>query len=74
MVANVVAVLLFAISFGLRVANRLSGLAVALSIIGVLVTSFSGWLGGEMVYVHGMGMASEQEKRDASTAGKRRIA
>jgi len=57
MVLNLVAVALFAVNFGLRL-NRGVGATppIALTIAGVLILAVSGWLGGEMVYVHGVGV------------------
>lgn len=65
MTINLVVVVLFAINTGLRA----SGLAapdaivtapVLLSIIGVAMLFVSGWLGGQMVHVYGVGV----ERRD----------
>jgi len=38
-----------------------AGLPVVLSVIGVALLGFSGWLGGELVYVHGVGVESSPE-------------
>jgi uncharacterized membrane protein len=57
---NVIALLVFAGSFYLRTANGSSlmggsyTLAIALSVLGVLLITISGWLGGEMVFKHGV--------------------
>lgn len=39
-----------------------AGLPVVLSGIGVVLLGFSGWLGGELVYVHGVGVESSVER------------
>ncbi|MEP6601283.1 MAG: DUF2231 domain-containing protein [Nitrospirota bacterium] len=47
-----------------------AGLPVVLSVIGVALLGFSGWLGGELVYVHGVGVDSPAER---SSSDPRRI-
>jgi uncharacterized membrane protein len=70
---NVLALLLFAASFYLRTGSgaRLTGgslsIPLALSIIGVVSITISGWLGGELVYKHGVGVEqgrSQNASRD----------
>jgi uncharacterized membrane protein len=57
---NVIALLIFAASFYLRTtsgAAMVSGsytIPVALSVLGVVLITISGWLGGEMVFKHGV--------------------
>ncbi len=57
---NVIALLIFAASFYLRTTNGavlVSGsytIPVALSLLGVILISISGYLGGEMVFRHGV--------------------
>jgi uncharacterized membrane protein len=59
---NVIALLVFAASFYLRTRNGaalVSGsytIPIALSVFGVILISISGYLGGEMVYKHGVGV------------------
>jgi uncharacterized membrane protein len=55
---NVVVVLLFAISWWLRRPNPSTptGGALTASYIGVLLGLFTGWLGGELVFRHGIGV------------------
>ncbi|HEY3296529.1 MAG TPA: DUF2231 domain-containing protein [bacterium] len=61
MVINLTIVVIFIIDFSLRMRNPLThGLPFILSILGVLLLGLSGWLGGELVYVHGV--AVEQQK------------
>ena len=53
-----------------------AGLPVVLSVIGVALLGVSGWLGGELVYVHGVGVESSPEssrnhaRRTTSTTEK----
>lgn len=69
MAANLTVVALFALSFWLRLNNLLGGLPVAVSAIATMLLGVGGWLGGEMVFIHGMGVA-EQDKR-AGAPGNR---
>ncbi|HET6890756.1 MAG TPA: DUF2231 domain-containing protein [Pyrinomonadaceae bacterium] len=61
---NVIALIVFAISFYLRTtsgANLVNGsytIPVALSVLGVVLITISGWLGGEMVFKHGVAVSS----------------
>jgi uncharacterized membrane protein len=68
---NVIALLVFAGSLYLRTASG-SGLvsnsytiALALSVFGVVLISISGWLGGEMVFKHGVAVAAQSADRIA---------
>src|SRR5207237_6101151 len=62
MVINLTVVALFIVSFLLRVGSPAeSRLPVLLSLIGVLLLAISGWLGGEMVFVHGVASARERQ-------------
>ncbi len=62
MVINLSVASLFAINFWLRIGNDISAvLPVILSLIGIAMLGISGWLGGELVYVHGA--AVEQQRR-----------
>lgn len=62
---NVIALLIFAASFYLRTtsgSNLVSGsytIPVALSLLGVVLISISGWLGGELVFKHGVAVSSD---------------
>lgn len=53
---NVSAVILFSINLYLRTGAPDATAPLWLSVIGVLAILVSGWLGGQMVYVHGMGV------------------
>jgi uncharacterized membrane protein len=57
MIINLIAVTFYAINLYLRLnAASPAGLPLALSIIAVLLLGVSGWLGGHLVYVHGVGV------------------
>ena len=57
-IGNVIVVLLFIVSWFLRqaVPEEPTGLAITLSVIGVLLALVTGWLGGEMVNRLGVGI------------------
>src|SRR5215212_7767904 len=76
---NVIALLIFAASFYLRTTSgsqMVSGnytIPVVLSVVGVILISISGWLGGELVFKHGVAVnpqldtaAQERAKARAS--------
>ncbi len=55
LIVNLTAVLIFAISLWVRLRVEMAGaLPLLLSVCGVAVIGWGGWLGGEMVYVKGM--------------------
>ena len=57
MALNLAGVVLFAANFGLRYAgDRGASLPIIISAITLVGVAISGWLGGELVYVHGMGV------------------
>jgi uncharacterized membrane protein len=56
LVCNVTALLLFVLSFVFRYRDPLGGGPVVVSAIGVIALGIGGWLGGELVFVHGMGV------------------
>lgn len=61
---NLLAVGLFAVNFFLRGgATPEAKLPLTLSAIGVVLIGISGWLGGEMVYVHGVAVEPQQSSR-----------
>src|SRR4029453_1902853 len=69
MVLNLIAVVIFAIDFYLRFRNPAGAIfPIVLSVAGVLFIAASGWRGGEMVYVHGMGV----RQQSAGTAREER--
>jgi uncharacterized membrane protein len=60
MILNLIAVVIFAADFYLRLGNIAGAIfPIVLSVVGVLFIAVSGWLGGEMVYVHGMGVRQQ---------------
>jgi uncharacterized membrane protein len=61
--SNVTGLALFAVSWYLRydASDSWSWLAFAFSLGGVAALSLGGWLGGEMVYRHGIGMDLEPD-------------
>ncbi len=62
MLVNLAAVVIFILDFWLRAESAMvSRLPVVLSLIGVLAFGVSGWLGGEMVYVKGMGVEAVEK-------------
>jgi uncharacterized membrane protein len=56
MIANLLAVAIFAVSFVLRWAGYVGMLPVWISILALVALSMAGWLGGELVFVHRMGV------------------
>jgi len=56
MTINLAATVLFCINLYLRTGVPEGSVPFVLSIIGVLSIFVSGWLGGQMVYVHGLGV------------------
>jgi uncharacterized membrane protein len=48
---------------------------VLLSVLGVVLISISGWLGGEMVYKHHVGVETQSDAEiRTDTSGPRRVA
>ena len=61
MTINLIAVVLYAINIGLRASGTAgSSIPVVLSIIGVALIFVSGWLGGQMVHVYGVGVEGRE--------------
>ena len=64
---NVAALVVFAISFFLRTASyselvgRRLTIPFLLSVVGVILISISGWLGGELVFRYGVGQTRDDE-------------
>jgi uncharacterized membrane protein len=62
LILNLLAVAGFAVNLWLRTrAAPGAGLPIALSVIGIVLIGVSGWLGGEMVYVHGVAVEPQRE-------------
>lgn len=74
---NVIALLIFIASFYLRTTNGarlISGsltIPLLLSVVGIILITVSGWLGGEMVYVHGVAVEPQRGPGKADDAGER---
>jgi len=61
---NLLAVVLYAINLWLRFhGSENTGTPLVLSIVSVLMLSVSGWLGAEMVHVHGVGVSTGQARQ-----------
>ncbi|MGH7385309.1 MAG: DUF2231 domain-containing protein [Candidatus Rokuibacteriota bacterium] len=71
MMVNLVVVGLFALSFWLRLISPLGGLPVAVAGVGIVLLGLGGWLGGELVFVHGMGVEAAGAKPPGRAAGRR---
>lgn len=69
---NVIALLIFVASFYLRTSagsELVSGshtIPLGLSVLGVILITISGWLGGEMVFKHGVAVEAQSGDRIAS--------
>jgi uncharacterized membrane protein len=69
---NVIALLVFAASFYLRTtggSELVSGshtIPFGLSVLGVILITISGWLGGEMVFKHGVAVEAQSGNRISS--------
>ena len=73
MILNVLAVVLFAVNAWLRWgSDDVSRGAIALTAVGVALIGVSGWLGGEMVYVHGVGVGPAPSGVESQAAGAER--
>ena len=72
MIANLTAVGVFAVSFWLRWSGTVGFLPAGVSLAGLVALALAGWLGGELVFVHSMGV---KPPRSAPRSGsERRIA
>ncbi len=61
MIANVTALVLFIIAFAIGISRPgPSAATLVLSILGLIATGIGGWLGGAMVYEHGVGVQRAQ--------------
>ncbi|WP_447979942.1 DUF2231 domain-containing protein [Candidatus Nitrospira bockiana] len=70
LLTNLTIVALFAVNLLMRMASPPgAGLPIVLSVIGVALLGVSGWLGGELVYVHGV--AVEPHKGPEAAAKER---
>lgn len=72
MAVNLTALGIFALNLYLRWGDEPAAFPpIALSLLGVALLGVGGWLGGELVYVHGMGVV--QEQREVGRKKLRRI-
>jgi len=70
---NLLIVATFAADLWLRMQSGTgAGLPVALSAVAVSLLLVSGWLGGEMVYVHGAGVQPPDERRETQIRAEAR--
>jgi uncharacterized membrane protein len=68
MVLNLILVALFSSNAWLRLTSTIpDAIPLTLSIVGVLILGVSGWLGGEMVYVHRVGVAPATSNASSRT-------
>ncbi|HEY7041067.1 MAG TPA: DUF2231 domain-containing protein [Methylomirabilota bacterium] len=63
MLLNLLVVVIFALSFALRIVSPLGPLPVAVSAVGIVGLAIAGWLGGELVFVHNMGVKPPPRSR-----------
>jgi uncharacterized membrane protein len=69
MIINLAAVGLYAVNLWLRTTAAPNAMPpIALSVIGVVLIGISGWLGGEMVYVHGVAVEPQFSASDQAAA------
>jgi uncharacterized membrane protein len=70
MVLNLAVVLLFLFNLGIRynAAAESEMFGVFLSIVGIVIMAVSGWLGGSLVYVHGVAVSTPTSKEDYKRA------
>jgi len=74
MVVNLTAVAIFAVSFWLRWTGTAGFLPVGVSLVGLVVLGLGGWLGGELVFVHQMGVTPPEEAASTKRRSDRRVA
>ena len=60
MTINLTAVVLYAVNIWLRMSGQSMKVPIVLSIIGVCMIAVSGWLGGQMVHVYGVGVETRE--------------
>jgi uncharacterized membrane protein len=72
MVINLIVVALYGANLGWRLRTGVSVGPVALSVVTIGLLSVSGWLGGALVYEHGMGVDMGESKQPARRAAGRR--
>ncbi len=76
---NVIALLIFAASFYLRTTggSRMVGgsytIAIVLSVVGVILITISGYLGGELVYKHGVAVNPQYDTGEEARGKARAV-
>ena len=60
MTINLTAVVLYAVNIWLRMSGQSMKVPIVLSISGVCMIAVSGWLGGQMVHVYGVGVETSE--------------
>jgi len=77
MAVNLTAVAIFIFNLYLRLTGAPGAFfPIALSVFGVALLALAGWFGGELVYVHGMGVEQSSDARSAPEqrgAGPRKL-
>ena len=74
MTLNLIVVALYAVNLWMRWAgDGAAGWTIGLSVVAVLLLAAAGWLGGELVYVHGMGI-EEKPQAPRPQRDRRRVA
>jgi uncharacterized membrane protein len=78
MILNLLIVGLYCVNLWLRMPNTTTSITIRplwLSVAGVVLLAISGWLGGEMVYVHGVGVEQRPiDDKAARPSPSRRVA
>jgi uncharacterized membrane protein len=66
MVLNLAVVVLYVFNLGLRLNRPVGGSepGVFVSAVGILILAISGWLGGSMVYRHGVAVSTAESERE----------
>jgi uncharacterized membrane protein len=72
MILNLTAVTLYIISFFLRMNNAAFltsrwALVMGLAVVALVILAISGWIGGQMAYVHRVGVVENPERTETST-------
>jgi uncharacterized membrane protein len=71
---NLLIVGLYAVNLWLRTTTSGTNTPIWLSVIGVVMLGLSGWLGGEMVYVHGVAVEPQPMQKTSQISAPRRAA
>jgi uncharacterized membrane protein len=78
---NIIGLVIFIVSFYLRTTSgaawitSMPNLPIILSIVGVIGLAIAGWLGGELVFRHGVAVATPaHEPQESDTSGRKRAA